>query len=664
MSCVGLACAGLLCAIRPFGADDLHAQVQAGNGTVIQGVSVEAVASAVVNFEDLAKQEALSPQVSEPIPVAIPAPGGIEEVESGAAESESPSPAAQGDVPKPLVASPAPANSFDAEIDQAQGGGLSGTFNIPPDTTGAVGTDSVNKVFVNLNNNYKIQNKATGAQVSLVSMRNFWASVGANGPFDPRVQFDPFNNRWILAAVSDGSSANTSVLIGISQTSDPSGSFFLFKIPARVGGDPAAVNFADFPMLGFNKNWTVVSINMFASSFNDGRVLVIDYPALRTGVFSARLFSGISSANGGFSMHPATTYSSSEETEHLVSHISSASATYKLSTITGTSAAPVLTIGATKTRAGGGWVQPGGNILPQAMGTCSSTPMNIDSGDAFIRTNVVFRNSSIWYAQTVGLPSGGLTHTAAQWTQLNTAGDVVQGGRIDDPTATASNGGKWYSYPSIAANANNDVLVGFSQMSSAQFASAGYAYHDHNDGAGVMRDPVISKAGEDCYSKDFASGRNRWGDYSHTMVDPTGDRNFWTIQEYARAQAAPSVGGSTSKWGTRWTKVNPPVVPFTDDSLSAGSTVVKTIHITELRTRINAVRVARGLAAFSFTDPDLSGATIKAIHITELRTALVAAYVAAGLVPPTFTDPTLTVGATLVKAVHIAELRADVVALE
>ena len=82
----------------------------------------------------------------------------------------------------------------------------------------------------------------------------------------------------------------------------------------------------------------------------------------------------------------------------------------------------------------------------------------METSDAFIRSNVVFRNSTIWYPQTVGIPAGGLTHTAAQWTQLNTSGDVVQGGRVEDPTATATNGGFWYSYPSIAVNATDDVL--------------------------------------------------------------------------------------------------------------------------------------------------------------------------------------------------------------
>jgi hypothetical protein len=181
----------------------------------------------------------------------------------------------------------------------------------------------------------------------------------------------------------------------------------------------------------------------------------------------------------------------------------------------------------------------------------------MESGDAFVRSNVVFRNNSIWYPQTIGLPLGGMTHTAVQWTQLNTAGAVIQGGRVDDPTATATNGGKWYAYSSIAVNPKNDVLLGFSQFASNQFASAGYTYKDNTDAAGTMRDPLIFKAGEDCYSKDFGSGRNRWGDYSHSIVDPTDDCSFWTIQEHAKLQAPPTVGGSTSKWGTWWARVNP-----------------------------------------------------------------------------------------------------------
>jgi hypothetical protein len=104
---------------------------------------------------------------------------------------------------------------------------------------------------------------------------------------------------------------------------------------------------------------------------------------------------------------------------------------------------------------------------------------------------------------------------------------------------------------------------------------------------------------------------------------------------------------------------------FTDDPLQAGVTAAKAVHITELRTRINAVRAAHGLGAYSWSESTLTPGTtaVRAAHVTELRTALQAAYAAAGQTAPTYTDPTLTAGATGVKAIHIAELRAAVVAL-
>ena len=105
--------------------------------------------------------------------------------------------------------------------------------------------------------------------------------------------------------------------------------------------------------------------------------------------------------------------------------------------------------------------------------------------------------------------------------------------------------------------------------------------------------------------------------------------------------------------------------PFSDEPLSATISAIRAVHITELRTRINAVRAARSLAAYAFQDPTLVSGTavIRAQHIQDLRAALHQAYVAAGVPPPAYTDPSLTTG-TVAKAVHIAELRSAVTALE
>jgi hypothetical protein len=97
---------------------------------------------------------------------------------------------------------------------------------------------------------------------------------------------------------------------------------------------------------------------------------------------------------------------------------------------------------------------------------------------------------------------------------------------------------------------------------------------------------------------------------------------------------------------------------FTDDPLNAG-TAVKAMHVTQLRTAVNAMRAAApGLGPQAFTDPGLGvGTLIKRLHITELRTALDQARAAIGLPAIAYVDPVITAGATTIKAAHVIDLR-------
>src|SRR5438034_1281740 len=105
---------------------------------------------------------------------------------------------------------------------------------------------------------------------------------------------------------------------------------------------------------------------------------------------------------------------------------------------------------------------------------------------------------------------------------------------------------------------------------------------------------------------------------------------------------------------------------FADDPLAAGVTLVKAVHVTDLRLAIDRERTRRSLPWFSWTDPVLvAGVTpVGAIHLAEMRTALTQAYQAALLAPPTYTDPAIAAGQVPVRAAHIAELRAAVLALQ
>jgi glucose/arabinose dehydrogenase len=104
---------------------------------------------------------------------------------------------------------------------------------------------------------------------------------------------------------------------------------------------------------------------------------------------------------------------------------------------------------------------------------------------------------------------------------------------------------------------------------------------------------------------------------------------------------------------------------FTDDPLIAGTSMIRAVHITELRTSINALRARFGLPPFVWTDPSLgAGTSVKAVHIAQLRTALLQAYGMAGQPAPTFTDDPLIAQTTVIRVLHVTELRNAVLALE
>jgi hypothetical protein len=96
---------------------------------------------------------------------------------------------------------------------------------------------------------------------------------------------------------------------------------------------------------------------------------------------------------------------------------------------------------------------------------------------------------------------------------------------------------------------------------------------------------------------------------------------------------------------------------FTDDPLLPGVTDAKAVHLTQLRTAVNAVRALGGVSAGTYTDASPTGVLIKKVHIDELRTALTTGRTALGLSTTFTTDPTITALTTLVKAAHFTELR-------
>lgn len=511
-----------------------------GSDDQISGIRQVASSSAIVNFGDLARQEALNPRPPEQ-PRLIPEPQEQESPHrpiSGKAKvfaEENVSHAAQS-----LGPSPPTSASFQ---------GSPGAGNVPPDTQGAAGP---NQLMSAMNGELRVQNKS-GATIGVVhSLGDFFSSVtnGSSSAFDPQLQYDPYGGRWILVASANPSLSSAVLVIAVSQTSDPTGNWNLYSVTA----DSTGRYWIDRPLLGFNKNWIVVSANMIPND-NSGVSSHADVFAFNksnlysngSGSFLTR-FSLPSEAS--FFMRPTTTLDSSLNTMYLLQDWlgnSNGSGSLRLYSMTGSVGSEVLNnvgtpVFITTTDTWGDYI--GINGAPQ-LGSAERIATN-----AAEIQNVVYRNGSLWCTHTIFLPADGqATRSLVQWWEISPNGTVRQRGRVQDP-----NGNVFYAFPSIAVNQNNDVLIGYARFAATQYAGSGYAFRAASDPLSSMRDDAILKTGENTY-RVSDKGLSPWGDYSATVVDPANDTDMWTTQEYA--------GSVVNKWNTWWGRVTPPVSTLT-----------------------------------------------------------------------------------------------------
>lgn len=192
-----------------------------------------------------------------------------------------------------------------------------------------------------------------------------------------------------------------------------------------------------------------------------------------------------------------------------------------------------------------GYVQPTGDPDVDDHGLATNDVNRLSS-------NVVLKNGELHGVQTVGVTIKGKLHARVRYFRVgvqhtssrNHFEFVVRDDQVLAAPAAPSEAPEMdMYYPSVAVNEHRQVVVGFSASSSERFAAsyvvvghvAPYTQHIR------FGEPIVLKTGHDEYQVGLtqgqisASGRNAWGDYSATMVDPFDPWRFWTIQEWASA---------------------------------------------------------------------------------------------------------------------------------
>ena len=415
----------------------------------------------------------------------------------------------------------------------------------PPDTNGAIGISN----FVEfINGGYAVYDR-NGARSAFTTDSQFWRNAGVSaalvnqGLSDTRVKYDPGSQRWFAAEITTSSVSNA-VLLAVSKTSNPLDGWTSNSYNVAGGS-----TFNDYPTLNIDANAVYIGSNDFTSSSGSFKGVTLSSIPKSSLLGVAPTTAGIATftqANSamGFTPQGITNYG----TGYTGSKVIAVSATdfnkVQVTAINNTAAAGA-TLGATQTitvaHDGNGTLarQPNGSRLIDTLDDrISGTVQQV--GNRIYATNA-FNDGN----------QGGNTapgFNSVHWMVIDaTTGALLQEGLLQDASHD-------YFQPSIAANENGDVVIGYNKsganMNISSFAAIGHTV------AGVLTftdDVLLATSAVGNYTDGFNSPPSRWGDYSATMVDPTDSNVFWTIQELA---------SDASNFGTQITAIRlAPAVP-------------------------------------------------------------------------------------------------------
>ncbi len=418
------------------------------------------------------------------------------------------------------ISAPVEAVTFDLGLNFTSSTRGIDSFFIPPDTMGGVGSDHIVEL---INGRYSVYDKSTGQKVQTSTLRQFWSNAGVNrfDIFDPRVVYDPFSERWFAVSAADRRSSASSFLIAASQTSDPTLGWTGFAID----GDSTNQRWVDYPSIGFNRDGVYLSANMFPIASGGIRTTIVAVPkndllGATPTVAGTTKFENNFTFDTGFTVQPVVDLDNTGLPAALFSSFNTFSGSFKRSNITGDIISPSLDTA-------GGLV----SVMPFSSRFSAEQPgskqnLEIANGSVF-HSNLVLQNDSFWGVQTV---DDGTGRAAMRWFQINAnTNELQQEGLISDPNLD-------FYYGSIAVNEFNDVVIGFSGSGENQFVSAYAALGQTVNGVTTFDTPLLLKEGVADYEVTFGTGRNRWGDYSATVVDPNDPLTFWTFQEFVSAE--------------------------------------------------------------------------------------------------------------------------------
>ena len=412
--------------------------------------------------------------------------------------------------------------------------GIGATGDVPPDPIGDVGPNHYVQM---ANTKFAVFDKSGGLLTGPTSIHLLFSGLPAGNQCvlrddgDPVVLYDRLADRWLLSQMAvPGGPSGFHVCIAVSQTPDPTGSYFLYDVAVPV--------FPDYFKIGVWPDGYYMSTNEDTGTVG---VFVLDRSRMLQGLSASTIRFVVTDTNfllpssvGGVQSPPAgapnyfytftdPSFWGSGGVHRLDLFAFHADfATPANSTFT---ALPVINITAFNYTVCGPFVF---NCIPQP-----SPGEKVDAVSEWPMWRFSYRNMKT-HESLVGNFTVDVTGThqaGIRWFELRKSGGGIWT-LFQEGTHAPDANHRWMG--SIAMDANGNIALGYSVSSTSLNPSLRYATRLAGAALGTLEPEAVLVNGGGVQT----NGSNRWGDYSAMSVDPADECTFWYTGEYYASTSA------------------------------------------------------------------------------------------------------------------------------
>jgi hypothetical protein len=404
-----------------------------------------------------------------------------------------------------------------------------GNSGIPNDNNMAISNAGI--VISAINSSVTIFSE-DGTRLAYRTLRNMVGTQlpNLNRTYDPKVVYDPQNDRFILLFLQGSTSLDTRIIVGFTETNDPLGTWNFYAID----GNPfTGKTWSDYPIIGITEQDLYITVNILRDneSWQEGFAQSVIWQIDKTSGYAGNdsvyqdLFydlkyenkplwsicavqGGLEPAGPGMhflSVRPGDIQNDSIFLHEITNSQKSGLATHTLKVL--------------KTQ------KPYG-VPPSAF---QPDPANVLQTNDTRVLSAIEQNGKIQYVQTTSIPETGASGIFHGFIDLSSG--EVENNYISSDTFD-------YAYPSIAFSGDenhlNSTVITFSHSSELHFPGTSVIFHNREDGYESLYSPVQMIKSGDVSINRLLDSNERWGDYTQIQRRYNADGEVWACGSYGQ----------------------------------------------------------------------------------------------------------------------------------